>query len=85
MGSQSLKQINKLYYDVFSCTLSPSKKPIEVLFKINWDMNTYYGGKEPPTNPTINDTNSTVYEKAGAMLVADDKTDLKTAIEKFLN
>jgi hypothetical protein len=85
MSSQSLVNKKGASYDVLKCTPKRSDKSIDIYFKINWDMNKYYGGKVAPTQPVIDDTKNPVYERIGAMLVADDKTDLKTAIEKMIN
>jgi hypothetical protein len=77
-------QKNGASYDVFKCTLSESKKEVEVDFKIDWDMGKYFSGKTVPTQEVIDNTKNPVYEKAGATLVADAKTDLQAAITKML-
>jgi hypothetical protein len=84
MQSQSLASKKGADYDVLKCVLSISKKEVEVNFKINWDMNKYFGGETAPTQPVIDDAKNPVYERVGAMLVADNKTVLKEAIEKAL-
>jgi len=82
--SQALAERKDGPFDVFKCTLAVSKKEVEVDFKINWDMNKYFGGKTEPQRPVIDDANKPIYERIGAMLIADDKTDIKTAVEKLL-
>ena len=84
MNSQALVQKNGASYDVFKCTLSESKKEVEVDFKIDWDMGKYFSGKTVPTQEVIDNTKNPVYEKAGTTLVADAKTDLQAAITKML-
>jgi hypothetical protein len=83
MTSQALAQKADGPYDVFKCTLSQSKKEVEVDFKINWDMNKDFGGKTTPQQPIIDDTTKPIYERIGAMLVADNKTDITAAIQKL--
>jgi hypothetical protein len=83
MMSQSLVTKKDGNFDVFDCRISDTTKKIKVIFRINWDMNKYFGGITPPTQPVIDDANSPVYEKAGAMLVADRNTDLKAVLNKL--
>lgn len=85
MVKQSLVAKNKANYDVFDCTLPATKKNITLNFKLNWDMMKDFGGKIPSTEPVISNAKNPVYERIGAMLVADDKTDVKLAIEKMGN
>jgi hypothetical protein len=85
MSTQSLVNKKGASYDVFKCTLSPSKKEVAVNFKINWDMNMYFGGKTEPQKPVIDDKNKPVYERVGAMLIFDSNTGLKEAIQKLMN
>jgi hypothetical protein len=85
MSRQSLVTKKGASYDVFNCTLSKTKKEVTVNFKINWDMNMYYGGNTAPQKPVIDDKSKPVYERVGAMLIFDSKTGLKEAIQKLMN
>jgi len=85
VAQQSLVEKNGASYDVLKCTLSRSKKEVVLNFKINWDMNKDFGGKTSPQQPVIDDASKPVYERVGAMLIADNKTDLKSAIEKMMH
>jgi tetratricopeptide (TPR) repeat protein len=84
VAGQSLVSKNNASYDVLTCTLPASKKSITLNFKLNWDMTKDFGGKTTPTDPVINNTKNPIYERIGGMLVADDKLDVKQAIEKLL-
>jgi tetratricopeptide (TPR) repeat protein len=72
-------------YDVLTCSLPNSKQTLTVDFKLTWDLTKDFGGKFVPAQPVIADSKSPVYEKIGAMLSADDKIDVKAAIEKLMN
>jgi tetratricopeptide (TPR) repeat protein len=72
-------------YDVFTCVDPKTNTNFEISFKINWDMNKDFGGKVPSTKDVIDNAKNPVYERVGAMLVADNKTDVKLAIEKMMN
>ena len=85
IGSQSLANKKGKYYDVFRCTVSNTKQNVEVDFKIDWDMNTYFSGMAGPTEEVTKDSKLPAYERVGAMLATDYKTDLKAAIEKLLH
>ena len=85
VGGQSLVNKNNASYDVLDCILSASKKPMVVNFKLNWDMNKYFGGIQGPAQQVITDKKSPIYERAGASLVANNKADLKTIIEGLQN
>jgi hypothetical protein len=80
---QSVGTKNKATYDMLTCNIPPQKKTITVNFKLNWDLTKDFGGKIPATAPVIGDTKKPVYERLGAMLIADDKVDVKAAIEKM--
>ncbi len=76
---------NGVQYDMITCTLPITKKTLNIDFKLNWDLSTEFGGKTPPSQRVLSDATSTIYEKVGAMLATDDKTDIKAAIEKLTN
>ena len=84
LDGQSLVSKNEASYDVFRCTVSVSKEKVELNFKLNWNMNKDFGGKPAPTAEVYANANNPVYERIGALLVKDPKTDLKTEIEKLL-
>jgi tetratricopeptide (TPR) repeat protein len=80
---QKLVNKNTASYDVLKCVVTQTKQEVEVSFKINWDMGKYFGGKPGPAQEVISDTKNPVYERVGAMLVLDSKTDIKSSIEKM--
>jgi tetratricopeptide (TPR) repeat protein len=85
VGNVATQMKNGGNYDIIDCTLPVTKKTITLNFKLNWDMAKDFGGKTPPTQSILSDIKSTIYEKAGAMLAADDKIDIKSTIEKLMN
>jgi tetratricopeptide (TPR) repeat protein len=84
-GNQSTGMKNGANYDIIVCNSPAVKKTLTLEFKLNWDFMKEFGGKTPPTKSVLADTKSTVYERVGAMFAADDKTDVKAAIEKLMN
>jgi len=87
MVSQSLVNESNGSYDVFKCTLSKSKKEIELRFKLNWDMTKFIEGKHAPTDPVMADTKNPIYERAGALIIANaanPNLDMKTEIGKMM-
>lgn len=81
-GQRLLNQ-NSANYDVLKCAVSKGNKEIEVKFKLNWDMAKEFGGKPAPTKAVLDNPENPIYEKIGALLVNNDKIDLKSTIEKF--
>jgi tetratricopeptide (TPR) repeat protein len=83
VAGQSLKTINKLNYDVLRCITVTDKTEKELKFRLNWDMNTEFGGKVFPTETVATNNGNPIYERIGALLVKNPKMDLKTEIEKL--
>lgn len=77
------RRISKLDYDVFKWTAEDNTEK-EFRFKLNWDMNTEFGGKTFPTDALIADKASPISERVGALLLRDAKVDLKTEIERLM-
>lgn len=80
---QSLKTIDKSQYDVLKCVTATDKTEKELKFKLNWDMNTEFGGKVFPTETVATDKENPIYERLGALLVKDPRMDLKIELEKL--
>jgi hypothetical protein len=79
----SLIKKNGSDYDVLKCVLFRSKQEVELNFKLNWDMNVDFGGKMAPAKEVAADEKNPVYERVGAMFIADYKTDMMAAIKKM--
>lgn len=84
-NSQRVQRIKKENYDIINCSYSENENPIDIKFKINWDMNKYFGGKVADTKSIYEDTTHPIYERIGALLVSDSKINLKEEINKLLN
>jgi tetratricopeptide (TPR) repeat protein len=83
LNRQNLVNQNNASYDVFNCVLSISKKPLTINFRLNWDLSKYFGGLQGPAQHVIDDNKNPIYERAGAMLVSDIKSDVKVVIESL--
>jgi len=83
VASQSLVNKNNSSYDVLKCQ-SRDNQSITVNFKINWDMNKEFGGKPIATDAIINNKAKPAYERIGAMLHANGKTDVKAEAAKLV-
>lgn len=82
---QSLVYKNKAAYDVLHCvTATADKRKVDLSFKLDWDMGKYISGAHGPLSEVAADTRKPVYERAGALLLIDPKTDLKAGIEKMM-
>ncbi|RZL09491.1 MAG: hypothetical protein EOO89_21685 [Pedobacter sp.] len=77
-----LKQMNNANYDVFKYTATDQSEK-QIKFKLNWDMNTEFGGKASPVDQVIADKKASVTERLGAVLIKNGKADLKTEVEKL--
>lgn len=85
VAGQSLSDKKGSAYDVLTCSIAGTNDTRKIDFKINWDMNKYFGGKNGPTAEVAGNKQKSIAERAGAMLVADNKTDLPEAIKKMLS
>jgi hypothetical protein len=85
VAGQSLANKKGSAYDVLTCSVGNTNDTRKIDFKINWDMNKYFGGDNGPTTDVMNNKQKSVAERAGAMLVADNKTDLPETIKKMLS
>lgn len=83
MKEQVMRSKNGANYDVITSTIPTTKQTVTLNFKLNWDMMKEFGGKMPNAKAVIDDSKSAIYEKIGAMLLADDKTDVVAAITKL--
>jgi tetratricopeptide (TPR) repeat protein len=80
---QSLKTIDKSNYDVLKYVTATDKTEKELKFRLNWDMNTEFGGKVFPAETVTTNKENPMYERIGALLVKEPKIDLKAEIEKL--
>lgn len=80
VAGQRLQVKGKDAYDVLTCTAGSTKDKKDISFKINWDMNKYFGGKPPESSPG---QSAPIYEKVGKLLADDSKADLKVEIPKL--
>lgn len=83
--SQSLRKIKKNSYDILTCAYFQNTKTIDVNFKINWDMDKYFGGKNGDPQRVYSNASNPVYVRIGALQVANDDIDLEEEIEKINN
>jgi tetratricopeptide (TPR) repeat protein len=83
-SSQKRVKIKKKHYDIISCTLSKSKEPIDVKFRINWDINTIAAGKTADTKTIYANKKLPIYERIGALLISDTDIDLENEIDKLM-
>jgi hypothetical protein len=79
---QKLISKNNASYDVLICAIGGTKETKEVSFKINWDMNKWFGGKPAPADDI--DAGKPIYERLGALLQKDNKLDVRAEIEKMM-
>jgi hypothetical protein len=84
INSQRVQKIKKENYDIISCYYAENENPIDIKFKINWNINKYYGGKVADTKSIYEDITNPIYERIGALLVSDSKINLKEEINKLL-
>jgi tetratricopeptide (TPR) repeat protein len=85
VAGQSLTNKKGSAYDVLTCSIAGTNDTREIDFKINWDMNKYPGGINGPVTEVSGNKQKSIAERAGAMVVADNKTDLPKAIKKMLS
>ena len=83
-NSQKLIKKKKVNYDIISCNISKSNKTIDVKFRLNWDLNKYFGGKVVNTDDIYSDSELAIYERVGALLVSDSKINLKKEVKKII-
>ena len=81
---QRLVNQNNANYDVVKCTVSQNNQEFDVKFKLNWDMAKEFGGKPAPIKAVLDNAENPVYERIGALLVGNEKADLKSVIEEFV-
>jgi hypothetical protein len=82
-NGQRLVKIKRENFDILSCSYSNNAEKIDLKFKLNWDMNKYYGGKDGDTKGVYADSNNPIFERIGALLVSDSKINLKEEITKI--
>jgi tetratricopeptide (TPR) repeat protein len=81
--SQSLRKIKRNNYDILTCAYLQNTQTIDVSFKINWDMEKYFGGKNGDTQGVYADAGNPVYVRIGALQVSNDDISLEEEIEKI--
>jgi tetratricopeptide (TPR) repeat protein len=83
--SQSLRKIKRNNYDILTCSYLQNSETVDVSFKINWDMDKYFGGKSGDTQGVYANASNPVYVRIGALQVSNDDIDLEEEIEKISN
>lgn len=81
--SQSLRKTKKNNYDILTCAYKQNTETTEVTFKINWDMDKYFGGKSGDTGGVYSNIGNPVFDRIGALLITDPDINLKEEIEKI--
>ena len=81
--SQSLRKIKKNNYDILTCAYKQNTETTDVTFKINWDMDKYFGGKSGDTGGVYSNIGNPVFDRIGALLITDPDINLKEEIEKI--
>jgi tetratricopeptide (TPR) repeat protein len=81
--SQSLRKIKRNNYDILTCAYLQNTETIDVNFRINWDMDKYFGGKTGDTQGVYANARNPVYVRIGALQVSNDDIDLEEEIEKI--
>jgi len=83
--SQSLRKIKKNSYDILTCAYLQNSKTIDVTFRINWDMDKYFGGKSGDTEGVYSNIGNPVFDRIGALQITDPDINLKEENEKILH
>jgi hypothetical protein len=83
--SQSLRKIKRNNYDILTCAYLQNTETIDVNFRINWDMDKYFGGKTGDAQGVYANAVNPVYVRIGALQVFNDDIDLEDEIEKISN
>jgi tetratricopeptide (TPR) repeat protein len=81
--SQSLRKIKRNNYDILTCAYLQNTETIDLNFRINWDMDKYYGGKTGDPQGVYANAGNPVYVRIGALQIANDDIDLEEEIEKI--
>ena len=82
---QTMQTIENASYDVHKL-VTPADSTEKILkFKLNWDLNTEFGGKAFPKDPIIANRKNPIYERLGAILANEYRSDLKTELAKLNN
>jgi hypothetical protein len=83
--TQSLRKIKKDNYDILTCAYLQNTKTVDVNFKINWDMDKYFGGKTVDTDGVYSNIGNPSFDRIGALLITNPDINLKEEIEKISN
>ena len=70
-------------YDILTCAYQPTAETIDVTFKINWDMDKYFGGITGDIDGVYSNIGNPVFDRIGALQLTDPDIDLKEEIEKI--
>jgi tetratricopeptide (TPR) repeat protein len=81
--SQALRKIKKNNYDILTCAYQQNTRTAEVTFKINWDMDRYFGGISGDPDGVYSNIGNPVFDHIGALLITDPDINLKEEIEKI--
>lgn len=81
--SQSVSTKKKVSYDILTCSQRNSTKKIIVKFKLDWDLDKDFGGRNANTNEVYSNSKNPIYERIGALIVSDSKVDIRSEIDKL--
>lgn len=85
MKQQSLITKGEHYYDNLSCTVGEDGRELDLMFRLNWDLGTEFGGKTVDSDAVYKNKSLPVYERIGALLVKNEDSDLIKEISKLIN
>lgn len=81
--SQRLIKKKRKYYDIVTCRLSDTDEIIQIKFRLNWDLETFLGGKVVDTEEVYQNQSLPIQERIGALFVSDDEIDISREIKKL--
>lgn len=71
--------------DILTCAYNKNSDTIRLKFKINWDMNSEFGGKfYSNSKKEFKNIQNNIFDRIGAKLIDEPKLELLTEIEKIL-
>ena len=83
--SQEQFKKNRNWYHLVRCELSHSDETVDVLFRLNWNLKKFEGGKVVDTEKVYANTKLPIHERIGALLISNPDIDLLKEIEKLEN
>lgn len=69
--------------DLLTCSVNKTSDSIVLVFKLNWDINKEIGGKSFNPEKFYDNVSNTIWERIGAKLSYDSKTEVLTEVDKL--